>query len=104
MSNFGKHNVWAGGEGTLADVMDIEPTGFVSPRMVSKPKRIRVDRVKTYLTDRGFGFITPADGGKDIFFRKSDVADGDVRVGAAVTYTTIKTARGVRAKNIYIIN
>ncbi|WP_371068328.1 cold-shock protein, partial [Salmonella enterica] len=41
------------------------------------------------LTDRGFGFITPEDGSKDVFFHAREVKNvqyNDLKEGDAVTF------------------
>lgn len=55
------------------------------------------------LTDRGFGFITPEDGSKDVFFHARElkgVAYNDLKEGEAVTFDVITTERGPAATNV----
>lgn len=52
--------------------------------------------IKT-IRDRGFGFITPDDGGEDIFFHVTGLVDvtlDELRPGDRVTYTTEPDTRG----------
>ncbi len=58
--------------------------------------------IKT-LTDRGFGFITPEDGSKDIFFHSSalaGVAFNELNVGDAVEFETEMSDKGPRAAGV----
>lgn len=55
------------------------------------------------LTDRGFGFITPAGGDKDLFFHSSALvgaAFNDLRVGDSVSFETEDSDKGPRAVNV----
>jgi CspA family cold shock protein len=58
--------------------------------------------VKWFSDDKGYGFITPADGSKDLFVHHSDVAGDGFRTlaeGAQVTYESASGAKGPRATN-----
>jgi len=55
------------------------------------------------LTDKGFGFITPEDGSKDVFFHSSALvgtAYNDLRVGDKVSFDTEDSDKGPRAANV----
>lgn len=58
--------------------------------------------IKT-LTEKGFGFITPEDGGKDLFFHTSalvDVRFNELAVGDKVSFETEASDKGPRAVNV----
>ena len=55
------------------------------------------------LTDKGFGFITPDGGDKDVFFHSSalvDVTFDQLRVDDKVTFETEDSDKGPRAKDV----
>lgn len=55
------------------------------------------------LTDRGFGFIKPAEGDKDVFFHARSlmgVMYDDLREGEAVTFDLEEGPKGPAAVNI----
>ena len=59
--------------------------------------------VKWFSDDKGYGFITPADGSKDLFVHHSDVAGEGFRTlaeGAQVTYEPSSGDKGPRAINV----
>ncbi len=58
--------------------------------------------IKT-LTDRGFGFITPEGGDKDVFFHSSALTGVEfdaLNVGDSVTFDTEDSDKGPRAINV----
>ena len=59
--------------------------------------------VKWFSDDKGYGFITPADGTKDLFVHHSDVAGDGFKTlaeGAQVTYESSSGDKGPRAVNV----
>ncbi|MBU0646118.1 cold shock domain-containing protein [Patescibacteria group bacterium] len=57
----------------------------------------------TRLTDKGFGFIAPEGGDKDIFFHSSalvDVSFDELNEGDNVTFESEPSDRGPRAINV----
>lgn len=58
--------------------------------------------IKT-LTDKGFGFIAPEDGGKDLFFHASSLQDAtfnEMQTGEKVTFDVEESDKGPRATNV----
>ena len=59
--------------------------------------------VKWFNADKGFGFITPEDGGKDLFVHHSGInGDGyrSLDEGAKVTYEAEAGDKGPKAVNV----
>ena len=57
--------------------------------------------VKRYLAEKGYGFITPRFGGKDVFFHVSDISDVQKPKELDwVSYTTETTEKGLVAREI----
>ncbi|MFK3704012.1 putative cold-shock DNA-binding protein [Raoultella sp. BIGb0138] len=62
--------------------------------------------VKWFNADKGFGFITPADGSKDIFVHFSAIQSDDFRTlfeGQKVEFVIGSGAKGPAATNVAIV-
>ena len=55
--------------------------------------------VKFFNTEKGFGFITPDDGGKDVFVHKNEIADR-ITEGDKVSYDVEQGQKGPNAVNV----
>ena len=58
--------------------------------------------VKFFNNARGFGFITPDDGGKDLFVHKNDLVD-EITEGDKVSYDVEESEKGLSAINVKVI-
>jgi len=62
-----------------------------------------VGTVKWFSDDKGFGFVTPEDGGKDLFVHHSAIAGAGFKTlaeGAKVSFDTESGDKGPRAVNV----
>ncbi len=55
--------------------------------------------VKFFNNSKGFGFITPADGGKDLFVHVSGLKD-EIRDGDKVSFDVENSPKGLNAVNV----
>jgi CspA family cold shock protein len=59
--------------------------------------------VKFFNGDKGFGFITPEDGSKDVFVHYSNVADSvNLDEGMKVTFDVGEGRKGPEAQNVRV--
>lgn len=58
--------------------------------------------VKFFNESKGFGFITPSDGGADVFVHSTGLSD-DIRMGDSVSFDIENGKKGVNATNVRIV-
>jgi CspA family cold shock protein len=58
--------------------------------------------VKFFNNAKGFGFITPDDGSKDVFVHKNDLIDA-ITEGDKVSYDVKEGQKGLNAVNVKVI-
>lgn len=59
--------------------------------------------IKTLVADKHFGFITPEDGSKDVFFHESGLSGvqfAELRTGDMVSFDVEQSDKGPRAVNV----
>lgn len=62
--------------------------------------------IKNVIFDKHFGFITPEDGSKDVFFHESGlqgVQFTQLKSGDAVTFEVEQSEKGPRAVNVALV-
>jgi cold shock protein len=62
--------------------------------------------VKWFSDDKGFGFVTPDEGGKDLFVHHSEIAgDGfrSLQEGAKVSFDEQSSDKGPKAVNVQVL-
>jgi cold shock protein len=74
-----------------------------SPRKEGGRKRMAQGTVKWFSQDKGYGFITPDDGGEDLFVHFSAIQGSGFRnlqEGEKVTYEVGQGQKGPQAQNV----
>lgn len=61
-------------------------------------------KVKFFNASKGFGFITPDDGGKDVFVHANDTGGAQLSDGAKVEFEVVQGKKGPQASNVRIIS
>ena len=57
--------------------------------------------VKFFNNAKGFGFITPDDGSKDVFVHKNELTD-EITEGDKVSYDVEESPKGLNATNVKV--
>ncbi len=59
--------------------------------------------VKFFNDSKGFGFITPDDGGKDVFVHVNELDGATITEGDKVSYEVEEGQKGLNAVNVSLI-
>ncbi len=61
-------------------------------------------KVKFFNSGKGFGFITPDNGGKDVFVHANDTGGAQLQDGDAVEFDVVEGKKGPQASNVRVID
>ena len=59
--------------------------------------------VKFFNGGKGFGFITPEDGSKDVFVHANDTNGADLQEGTKVEFDVVQGKKGPQASNVKVV-
>jgi len=59
--------------------------------------------VKFFNATKGFGFITPDDGGKDVFVHANDTGGSTLVDGLKVEYDVVQGKKGPQASGVKVV-
>ena len=59
--------------------------------------------VKFFNTTKGFGFITPEDGGKDVFVHANDTGGAVLTEGMKVEFEVVQGKKGPQAGSVKVV-
>ena len=65
-------------------------------------KQMQTGTVKFFNTDKGFGFITPDAGGKDVFVHANDLGGAVIGDGTKVEFEVVQGKKGPQASNVRV--
>ena len=60
--------------------------------------------VKFFNNDKGFGFITPEGGGKDVFVHANDLGGATIQEGSKVEFEVVEGKKGPQASAVRVIS
>ena len=60
-------------------------------------------KVARFFDQKGFGFIEPEGGGKDLFFHINEVEGGQLQEGDAVEYEETEGRKGLQASSVKVL-
>ena len=63
---------------------------------------MKAGTVKFFNTAKGFGFITPDDGGKDVFVHANDLGGAMIQEGSKVEFEVVQGKKGPQAASVKV--
>ncbi len=60
-------------------------------------------KVARFFDQKGFGFIQPEDGGKDLFVHINEVDGGQLQEGDSVEFDATEGQKGPQASNVKVV-
>lgn len=65
---------------------------------------MQTGKVKFFNAGKGFGFITPDNGGKDVFVHANDTGGAQLNEGSKVEFEVVQGKKGPQASNVRVIS
>jgi CspA family cold shock protein len=75
-------------------------------RQIRSPARkiqMTTGTVKFFNTAKGFGFITPDNGGKDVFVHANDLGGSVIQEGSKVQFEVVQGKKGPQASGVKVV-
>ncbi len=64
---------------------------------------MQTGKVKFFNAGKGFGFITPDGGGKDVFVHANDTGGAQLDEGTKVEFEVVQGKKGPQASNVRVV-